>query len=90
MPNVSALGKLIQLNVGENPYMKKSEIIEGAFGGFGHIREYSIREVRNLLTNNFKIIAIEGWNDYPNIFNRVAKLLPKVYAETIFAFCQKL
>ena len=90
VPNVSALGKLIQLNVGENPYMKKSEIIEGAFGGFGHIREYSIREVRNLLTNNFKIIAIEGWNDYPNIFNRVAKLLPKVYAETIFAFCQKL
>lgn len=90
VPNVSALGKLIPLIVGENPYMKKSEIIEGAFGGFGHIREYSIREVRNLLTNNFKIIAIEGWNDYHNIYNRVAKLLPKVYAETIFAFCQKL
>ena len=90
VPNVSALGKLLMLIVGENPYMKKFEIIEGAFGGFGHIREYSFREVRNLLTNNFKIIALEGWNDYPNIFNRVAKLLPKVYAETIFAYCQKL
>ena len=90
VPNVSALGKLLTLIAGENPYMKKSEIVEGAFGGFGHIREYSFREVRNLLTNNFRIIALEGWNDYPNIFNRVAKLLPKVYAETIFAFCQKL
>lgn len=90
VPNVSALGKLIFLLVGENPYMKKSEIIEGAFGGFGHIREYSFREVRNLLTNNFRIISLEGWNDYPNIFNRIAKFLPRVYAETIFAICQKL
>ena len=90
VPNVSALGKLIPLIAGENPYMKKSEIVEGAFGGFGHIREYSFREVRNLLTNYFRIITLEGWNDYPNIFDRVAKLLPKVYAETIFAFCQKL
>ena len=86
VPNVSALGKLIPLIAGENPYMKKSEIVEGAFGGFGHIREYSFREVRNLLTNYFRIITLEGWNDYPNIFDRVAKLLPKVYAETIFAF----
>ena len=90
VPNVSALGKLIPLIAGENPYMKKSEIVEGAFGGFGHIREYSFREVRNLLTYYFRIITLEGWNDYPNIFDRVAKLLPKVYAETIFAFCQKL
>lgn len=90
VPNVSALGKLIPIIVGENPYMKKSEIVEGAFGGFGHIREYSFREVRNLLMNDFRIIKLEGWNDYPNIFDKVAKLLPKIYAETIFAFCQKL
>lgn len=90
VPNVSALGKLIHLLIGENPYMSKSEIIDGAFGGFGHIREYSYKEVRNLLSNHFRIIILEGWNDYQNIFNKIAKLLPKVYSETIFAFCQKI
>ena len=90
VPNVSALGKLMSLIKGWNPYMKKSEIIEGSFGGFGHLREYSFNEVKNLLTGNFKILTLEGWNDYPNIYNGVAKLLPKIYAETIFAFCQKL
>lgn len=90
VPNVSALGKLICLLKGENPYMKKSEIINGVFGGFGHIREYSFREVKNLLNNDFKIIFLEGWNDYSSIFNKLAKLLPKVYSETIFALCTKL
>ena len=76
--------------MGENPYMKKSDIINGVFGGFGHIREYSFREVKKLLINDFRIVILEGWNDYPNIFNKLAKLLPKVYSETIFALCTKL
>ena len=90
VPNVSALGKLIYLLKGQNPYMKKSEIINGVFGGFGHIREYSFREVKKLLSNDFKIIILEGWNDYTSIFNKLAKLLPKVYSETLFALCKKL
>ncbi len=48
------------------------------------------REVRNLLMNTLRIIKLEGWNDYPIIFDKVAKLLPKIYAEAIFAFCQEL
>ena len=52
--------RLLQLVAGGNPYMKKSEIVEVAFGGFGHTREYSFREVRNLLSNNFRIIQLEG------------------------------
>lgn len=90
VPNVSAIGKLTDLVFGRNPYMVKTDILEGSFGGFGHIREYSFREVRNLLSGYFNIIELMGWNDYPNVFNRIAKFLPKIYAETIFALCQKL
>lgn len=89
VPNVSAFGKLIPLLIGENPYMKKEEIINGSFGGFGHIREYSFREVKRLLSNDFQIVKLMGWNDYPNTFDRIAKILPKIYAETIFAVCLK-
>ena len=90
VPNISSFGKVLALIIGQNPYMKKSEILSGVFGGYGHIREYSFREVRELLHNHFKIIKIQGWNDYPNIFGKIVRLLPRTYSQTIFAICRKL
>lgn len=90
VPNVSAFGKIITILLGKNPYMTKEQILNGSFGGFGHIREYSFQEVRNMLTKEFNIIKLLGWNDYPTTFNKIAKVLPKIYAETIFALCSKL
>ena len=58
VPNVSAFGKLIPLLIGENPYMKKEEIINGSFGGFGHIREYSFRQVVIERDNSIKFSKI--------------------------------
>ncbi|PYB68466.1 hypothetical protein DMB44_03755 [Thermoplasma sp. Kam2015] len=89
VPNVSALGKIVSLNFGKNPYMTKDQILNGSFSGYGHIREYSFNEVKTLLSKNFRIIRLEGWNDYPNKFNKISKILPKIYAETIFALCEK-
>ncbi len=89
VPNISAFGKLIKLMVGENPYMSKADIINGVFGGYGHIREYSFHEVTSLLQRKFNVLVIKGFNDYPNASDQIAKILPKIYAETIFTVAMK-
>ncbi|MEM0133605.1 MAG: methyltransferase domain-containing protein [Thermoplasmatales archaeon] len=91
VPNVSALGKIIHLSVGTNPYMTKEKQINGVYGGYGHIREYSLKEAKKLVSSaNLEIISVIGLNDYKNIFNKVAKLLPKLYAETIMVIGKNL
>jgi hypothetical protein len=89
VPNVSALGKLSMLVLGKNPYMNKKQILDGAFGGFGHIREYSFEETKKMLSQYFDIIKLRGLNDYPTFYNKLAKFLPYIYSETIFAICRK-
>ena len=91
VPNVSALAKLTFLSIGRNPYMTKERQINGVFGGYGHIREYSLNEAVNLVqSSSFKVIKVIGMNDYSNIFNKVARIFPKIYAETIMVIGKKL
>lgn len=91
IPNVAALGKIVSLLFGRNPYMSKSEQIEGVYGGYGHIREYSLSEAMNLCKSvGLKVKRIYGLNDYKSLFDKVARSLPKIYAETIMIVAQKL
>jgi|ACXJ01.1.fsa_nt_gi SAM-dependent methyltransferase len=90
VPNVAALGKLIMLFVGKNPYMSKINQIERVYGGHGHIREYSFSEAKKLCENaGFKIECIYGLNDYPTVFDKMARLMPKIYSETIMVIAKK-
>lgn len=90
VPNISALVKLATLIIGHNPYMTKKQQIEGVFGGYGHIREYSLGEAIGLCASaGFSVKIQIGMNDYGSIFDKVAKFLPKRYAETILIVAQK-
>ncbi|MEM3811935.1 MAG: hypothetical protein QXX98_03055 [Thermoplasmata archaeon] len=71
--------------------MTKEKQIRGVYGGYGHIREYSLKEAKKLVSfANLEIISVFGLNDYQNNFNKVAKLLPKRYAETIMVIGKKM
>lgn len=64
VPNGLQLSNRIKVVLGNNIYWSKKEIVNGVYGGFGHIREYSLNEIRDLVSNYFKIIEIKGINGY--------------------------
>ena len=64
VPNALSLEKRIATMIGINTHWDKKKIIDGVFGGYGHIREYAIYEVRNLLSTEFTNITIYGYSPY--------------------------
>ena len=64
VPNALSLEQRIATVIGINTHWDKKNIIDGVFGGYGHIREYAIYEVRNLLSTEFTNIKIYGYSPY--------------------------
>jgi hypothetical protein len=72
--------------LGRNVFPAKGDIVHGVFGGYGHIREYSMREVSDLLKPRFEHIRVKGLSAYGSSAQRRAlKLLPHSMQSTILA-----
>lgn len=85
VPNAACLYNRLRLLIGKNVHWSKSEIINGVFNGFGHIREYTFSEVYALLFNDFKIKNIIGYSPYGRNWARVIlNLLPSKFRDVIF------
>ena len=83
VPNGLQLSNRIKVVLGNNIYWSKKEIVNGVYGGFGHIREYSLNEIRDLVSNYFKIIEIKGINGYRKGAKKILNMLPITYCNTI-------
>ena len=64
VPNVSRATNRFAGLTGRNIYWKKSMIIDGVYGGFGHLREYTFLEMTELLSHDFVIRSMGGLNPY--------------------------
>ncbi len=76
VPNATSLWNRIRLLIGRNIHSSKAEILNGVFGGYGHIREYTMKEVKSLLDDcGFKIKLLGGFNGYGGngVAGRVAR-----------------
>lgn len=86
VPNALLLAaRLNMLLWRQNIYWPKDAIINGVFGGFGHIREYTYSEVKELLSRDFKIFNLYGYSPYgSNNIRKIWNILPKSWSSVIF------
>lgn len=89
VPNAATLRHRVLLLLGRNIFWPKQRIIHGVYGGFGHIREYTFREVQGLLNEKFSIIRIKGINGYRTGYKRILNFLPRTYSNTILVIAKK-
>jgi len=90
VPNAVEVGKRIRTLMGKNPYWTKDKIINGVYGGYGHIREYTLDEIEPLLKPYFNINRIEKLNPYGSKWRRLLlNMLPKTWAIHIYCECIK-
>lgn len=96
VPNMASAWRRLKLLFGKNIVGTKTEIIHGVYGGYGHIREYTFKEVKRLLTSTgFEIVRLEGFNGYGGegikgaTARAVLDILPKTYAFHIVCIAKK-
>jgi SAM-dependent methyltransferase len=86
LPNAMRHVNRVRAVLGQNIFLTKHYILHGVYGGYGHIREYSVKEVRDLLTPRFQHVRISGLNPYGTPAQRRAmNLLPLSMRSTILA-----
>jgi len=83
VPNALTLSNRLKVILGKNIYWNKNDIINGVYGGYGHIREYSAKEIKNLIEKYFKIINIKGINGYRKGIKKILNIFPYTYSNTI-------
>ena len=90
VPNALRFSNRFGVPVGRNPFPPKQKILGGTFGGYGHIREYSLPELRHLLVDaGFQILRVWGLNGYGTAGQRAAlNLLPVSCASTLVAWAR--
>jgi len=87
VPNISSLWNRIRLLFGKNVLGSKHEIINGVYGGYGHIREYTFKETLQLLSESgYKVVRKLGFNGYGprngigKILNALLKIFPMSFS----------
>ncbi|QRF75002.1 hypothetical protein Thermo_00495 [Thermoplasmatales archaeon] len=78
VPNAVSVHKRFAALLGRNIHWSKRSIVDGVFGGYGHIREYTTSEIRELLTQKFKVKKIYGLNPYGTKRNKFIELIRDV------------
>ena len=90
VPNAVEIGKRFRTMFGKNPYWSKELIINGVYGGYGHIREYTLSEIRTLLNPYFTVKIIEKLNPYGSSIKRhLLNILPITWSTHIYCECEK-
>jgi SAM-dependent methyltransferase len=85
VPNAAGFGNRVKLLLGRNVHWDKRDLLRGTLGGYGHIREYTVAEVRRLLATDFDLLALRGVGGYRKGLSRALDLLPSTYANTLVA-----
>ena len=78
VPNIASLWNRIRLLMGRNVLGSKSEILHGVFGGYGHLREYTPNEIKDIVLKcGFKIVSLGGFNGYggEGIIGKITRVL---------------
>lgn len=89
IPNAATFGNRAKLLMGYNIQWPKKRILRGPFGGYGHFREYTLKEIVQLLEPLFIIEEIRGVNGYRRGLSRLINVLPKTYANTLLVIAQR-
>lgn len=89
VPNAAGFGNRVKLALGRNVHWDKRSLLRGTLGGFGHIREYTFEEVRQLLAPGFETVLLQGVGGYRKGALRVLDLLPRTFANTIVALARR-
>lgn len=93
VPNAARLSNRIKLLLGKNISWSKEDIVGGTeFGGYGHIREYTVGELNELLFKDFELLKFYKMNDYPWRGHNMAWLnyiLPLSYSADISSVWKK-
>jgi hypothetical protein len=85
VPNALSIGRRISVLSGKNTYWPKKDIVNGVFYGYGHIREYAIYEMKELLSEEFENIKIYGYSPYGSKTKiNILNTLPNSLRSTIF------
>jgi SAM-dependent methyltransferase len=85
VPNAAGFGNRVKLALGRNVHWDKRSILRGTLGGYGHLREYTFDEVRQLLRPEFELLLLDGVGGYRKGSLRALDLLPRTFANTIVA-----
>ncbi|MEM3193099.1 MAG: hypothetical protein QXP36_12510 [Conexivisphaerales archaeon] len=90
VPNAVKAGNRLNILLGRNIYWTKPNIINGVFGGYGHIREYTVSEVSKLLENLYTVRRIYGLSPYgKEITRKILNVLPTTWRDVIFFDAEK-
>ena len=90
VPNAVSHINRVKVLFGHNIFWTKRDIISGVFGGFGHIREYNVREVRSLFSSHFRILGMHKQNPYGSrMIRRFLNLLPRTWSSTLLLVAVK-
>jgi len=83
VPNALTFSNRVKVITGKNIYWSKKDIIKGVYGGYGHIREYSASEIKELVGKFFNILNVRGINGYRKGIKEILNILPYTYSNTI-------
>lgn len=83
VPNALTFSHRLNVLTGKNIYWNKKDIINGVYGGYGHIREYTVEEIEGLVSKYFKLRKLAGINGYRAGYRKIVNLLPITYSNTI-------
>ena len=84
VPNGLSVERRIDMILGRNGNWPKKDIVNGVFGGYGHIREYAIYEIGNLISNEFRDIKIYDYSSYGNSLRNFTNSLLSSFRSTVF------
>lgn len=89
VPNAAGFGNRVKLALGRNVHWDKRSILQGTLGGYGHLREYTFAEVRQLLRPEFDLLLLVGVGGYRKGAMRALDLLPRTFSNTIVAVARR-
>lgn len=90
VPNAARHINRMKLLFVKNIFWSKYDILNGVYGGYGHIREYTVTEVKSILDEYFDLKQIYGFSPYGSKFIRTAlNLLPTSWQSTIVSIGKK-
>lgn len=90
VPNATEFFTRVRFLLGHNVFWSKKDILNGVYGGYGHIREYTLDEVITILEDTgFKIIDKLAINGYRYSITKILNFLPISFGNTIAILVKK-
>lgn len=90
VPNAVRHVNRLKVLAGRNLFPTKDDILKECWGGYGHIREYTLKEIHELVARQFSIVKFGGFTPYGTVFQRaISSMLPSGLKSTLFVIAKK-